>query len=93
MSLTPEQRKMRATIAALARWKNEDPAEAAFRGQQGLVAKFEREVDPDNVLSPAERRRRAIAARREHMTRMAFKSSKSRKAKSGESTQDESAVA
>lgn len=72
MALSPEQRSMRATIAALARWKNEDPTENARRGQDGLLAKFEREIDPNNELSPVERRRRAVAARREHMVRLAF---------------------
>lgn len=78
MSLTPEQRRMRASIAALARWSKEDPTENARRGQAGLLARFEREVDPNNELPEAERLRRAEAARRKHMTQLAFRSSKSR---------------
>ncbi|HZN73565.1 MAG TPA: hypothetical protein VFC00_17990 [Micromonosporaceae bacterium] len=78
-NLTPEQRTMRARIAALARWSKEDPTPAAKRGQAGLLARFEREVDPHDQLPPEERRRRAEAARRLHMTRLAFASSKNRR--------------
>ena len=78
-TLTPEQRSQRARIAALARWSKEDPAPGAARGQAGLMARFEREVDPDGVLTPAERARRAECARKAHMTRLAFASSKARR--------------
>lgn len=79
-NLTPEQRTMRAKIAAHARWSKEDPKPTGPRGQAGLLAKFEREVDPTNELPPEERRRRAESARRAHMARLAFASSKARKA-------------
>lgn len=77
-SLTPEQRAMRARIAAHTRWSKEDPKPAASRGQAGLLARFEREVDPDGVLPPQERRRRAESLRRAHMARLALASSKAR---------------
>lgn len=76
--LSPEQRSMRARIAALARWSKEDPQPAARRGQDALMARFVREVDPDNQLPPAERQRRALAARKAHMTRLALASSRAR---------------
>lgn len=78
MALTPEQRSQSARIAALTRWSKESPAANAARGQAGLLARFEREVDPNNELPPAERSRRAVAARRAHMSRLALKSSQSR---------------
>lgn len=78
---TPEQRSQRARIAALARWSKEDPAKNAERGQAGLIAKFEREVDPDGVLSDAERRRRAECRRREHLARLSYASSKAKSAR------------
>lgn len=77
--LSPEQRRLRAQIAALTRWSREDPAANAARGQAGLLAKFEREVDPDQILPLAERTRRAEAARRAHMHQLAFRSSKARR--------------
>jgi hypothetical protein len=46
-----------------------------------MLAKFEREVDPDGVLPAKERRRRAENARQAHMQRMALASSKARAAR------------
>jgi hypothetical protein len=43
--------------------------------------RFERQVDPDGTLPPAERQRRADAARRAYFTGLAYKSSKARAAK------------
>lgn len=81
MSLTPEQRSMRARIAANARWSREDPGPNTARARAGLLASFEREVDPDGILAPAERARRAECARKAHMIRMAFASSRARSAR------------
>ena len=77
-TLSPTQRSMRARIAANTRWSREDPAATAARGQAGLLAKFVDQVDPDRQLPEAERQRRAEAARRAHMQRLAFRSSKAR---------------
>jgi hypothetical protein len=77
-SLNPAQRSLRARIAANTRWAGEDPAVNAARGQAGLMARFLDEVDPDHQLPEAERTRRAEAARRAHMQRLAFLSSKAR---------------
>ena len=76
--LTPTQRTMRARIAANTRWSQESPTATAARGQAGLMAKFVDQVDPDRVLPEAERNRRAEAARRAHMQKLAFASSKAR---------------
>jgi hypothetical protein len=77
--LTPAQRSMRARIAANTRWSRDGERRAnAERAQRGLLAKFETEVDPDGVLPEAERIRRAKAARRAHMQRLQFLSSRSR---------------
>lgn len=79
--LSPEQRTMRARIAAHVRWAGEDPRPGAERGQAGLLARFEREVDPNNELPPQERQRRAESLRRAHMQRLALASSKARAAR------------
>ena len=76
--LTPEQRSLRARIAANVRWSREDPRPNAVRAQAGLLAKFVDQVDPGRVLPGAERQRRAEAARKAHMQRLAFRSSKAR---------------
>lgn len=84
-TLTPEQRSLRARIAANTRWsRDRDRKTNAERGQNGLLARFEREVDPDGTLPPAERRKLAENARRAHMQRLAFASSKARTRKSGD---------
>jgi hypothetical protein len=78
--LTPAQRQLRASIAANARWSREDPAANAARGQAGLLARFEREARAaDPAASDAEIERRAQAAHRAHMQRLALASSKARR--------------
>ena len=81
MPLTPEERTLRARLAAHdqhAQGKtNTGPARQAF------IAKFEKEVDPDGILSPAERARRAEHARKAHFYRMALKSAQSRRKAKG----------
>ena len=43
------------------------------------MARFEREVDPDQVLPPDERARRAEHARKAYFQRLALKSARSRR--------------
>lgn len=78
MAMTPEQRVMRARLAAHTRWSREDPAEQARKMRAGVMAKFLAEVDPDGSLPPAERERRALHAQAAHMGRLALRSSRSR---------------
>ena len=80
MPLTPSQRSQRARIAALERWSREDPAANAARGQQGLLAKFRRDVlDEFPDLVEPELTRRAEARRRAHMQRLAYRSARARR--------------
>ena len=77
--LTPEQRTLRARIAANTRWSGESGKANAERGQAGLRARFTREIRerfPD--LGDAEVARRAENAYRAHMQKLAFRSSKTR---------------
>jgi hypothetical protein len=85
--LTPEQRRIRASIAAHTRWSQENRAANAARGQAGLLARFEREIRAaDPALPDAEVARRAESARRAHMGKLALASSKARAArKAGDS--------
>jgi hypothetical protein len=77
MPLSSSQRTMRARLAAHAMHAqgktNTGPARKAF------MNRFEREVDPDDVLTPAERAKRAEHKRQEHMTRLAYASAKARR--------------
>lgn len=84
MPLTPEQRRLRASVAAHVQWASEPDRSARTKAaRDGLLAKYEREVDPDGKLPPEERRRRAEHLRKAHMARMALASSRARAAKKG----------
>lgn len=85
MPLTAEQRTMRARLAGLASAAKNDVHASTARARRGFDARFEREVDPDGVLPPLERRRRAEAARSAYFTSLAFKASvaRSKRAKNG----------
>lgn len=80
--LTPEQRIMRARIAASKRWgrtpkPGRDAQAAAMR--QGKLTKYLAEVDAENPgLSDVERHQLAAAKERAYMTGLAFQSSKAR---------------
>lgn len=76
--MTPEQRSLRAKIAANARWSKSDRHEGTKPARAGFLAKFERKVDPMGVLPPAERARRAESALRAHMATLALRSSMAR---------------
>lgn len=73
MPLTPEQRSLRASLAAHslhAQGKtNTEPARRAF------MQRFEDAVDPDGILSPELRAKRAHHALTAHMKRLALKRS------------------
>lgn len=71
-SLTPEQRSQRAKIAARARWANSDTEKGTRPAREAFLARFEAQVDPDGVLDPRERARRAESAKRAHFQRMAY---------------------
>ncbi len=76
----PSLSSLAAKIAAHASWKNtEDRTARTAKARAAALAKFENEVDPDGVLPPEERRRRAEHARREHLARISLRSAKVRK--------------
>lgn len=79
MALTPEQRTLRARLAASAQHAqgktNTAPAREAFE------RRFLDEVDPDRELPEKERNRRAKHAMNAHMARLALKASRARTAK------------
>ncbi len=81
--LSPSQRSMRARLAAHAMHARHDSREATANARKGFVERFEHEVDPDGVLPVAERRRRAEHAMRAHMTRLALRSARARRARAG----------
>lgn len=77
--LTPEQRSLRARIGAHAlHAKVADPVAHTAPARRAFDSRFEREVDPDGALAPAERARRAEHARRAYFAGLALKSARAR---------------
>ena len=77
-------RVQRARIGGLALAAQRDPREytaAARAAGPGSLSYWERKVDPDGELSPAERVRRARASKKLHFTKLSFASAKARRAR------------
>ncbi len=56
-----------------------DSRELTAPARRAFNDRFEKEVDPDGNLPPAERQRRAEAARKAYFTRLALKSAQARR--------------
>jgi hypothetical protein len=81
---TPEQRSQRARIgayAALAAHGGSALTEKARAASPGGDAYWDSQVDPDGALPPAERSRRAQAAKKAHFSKLALASSRARGAR------------
>jgi hypothetical protein len=73
---------MRGRLGAYTRWsKTEDRRAATQPARNGWQRKFEREVDPNNELTPHERAKRVEFARKAHYQRLALKAAKARQAR------------
>ena len=80
LSLTPAQRAVRARQGAYALHAQvTDPTAHTAPARAAFLDRFEREVDPDGVLVPEERSRRAAHARKAYFTGLALKSSQARR--------------
>jgi hypothetical protein len=79
--LTPGERGLRARIGAYAMHGRYDARDTTADARRAFLAKFERQADPDGVLPPAERQRRAEQLRSAHFARLALASAKARRAR------------
>lgn len=80
MAATPSERTLAAQIAAHESWANTpDRTARTAPARAALLARFEREVDPDGTLPPDERARRVENKRRAHYSRLALKSARARR--------------
>jgi hypothetical protein len=78
-NLTAEQRILRASVAAHAQWAAEPNRTArTAAARKAANDRFVRQVDPDGILPPDERARRAGNARRAHMRSLALRSARKR---------------
>ena len=71
---------MRSQLGAHAQWARTDDRTARTAAARAAFHKrFENQVDPDRVLDPAERAKRAEHARQAHMLKLALASAKARR--------------
>lgn len=77
--LSPEQRSLRAKLAAHTLHSQvADPAAHTAPARLAFLDRFDREVDPDGILSPLDRQRRAAHARKAYFAKLALKSAQAR---------------
>lgn len=80
---TPEENRLIASLAAHAQWATEpDRTARTAAARRAFNAKFETEVDPDGVLDPVERAKRAENARQAFYKRLALRSATARRKRS-----------
>lgn len=73
-------RSLYGRVGALESWaRTTDRSARTAPARAAMLAKFEREVDPDGTLPPDERARRAEYARRAYFARLAAKSAEARR--------------
>ena len=86
-NLTPEQRSLRARLAAHVSWANTtDRSARTAAARRAALARFEEEVDPEGVLPPQERAQRAASARQAYFTRLALRSVRARRCRNAYAT-------
>jgi len=78
MSLTAAERALRAKIGAHALHATVNGADITAEARRAFLASFEEQVDPEGVLPPEERHRRALHARRAHMAKLSLAASRAR---------------
>lgn len=82
-SFDPVERSLAARLAAHTLHSQVDPTEHTAPARKAFLERFEKEVDPDGILSPDERARRAAHARKAYFTRLALKSAQARRKAKG----------
>jgi hypothetical protein len=85
--LTASQRSMRARAAVHASWANTEDRKARTEpARQANLNRFEKIVDPEGKMEPAERALRAESARKAHYTQLAYRSARARAARKTQTT-------
>ncbi len=72
-------RVLRGRIGAYRLHAGHDPRETTAKARAAFASSFERQVDPAGLLAPAERLRRAEAARKAYFVRLARLSARARR--------------
>lgn len=77
----PQDRVLRARLAAHTRWSQQDPRAGTQKARETFLRSFLDVVDPERRLPEDERLRRAESARKAHFTKLALASARSRRSK------------
>ncbi|MFG3619067.1 hypothetical protein [Nocardia sp. NPDC047654] len=78
------ERAQAAKIAAHESWaRTEDRIARTAPARDAFLDRFERQVDPEGKLSPAERARRAESKRKAYFLRLALRSAQARRRRAG----------
>lgn len=80
--MTPEQATLRGRKGAFSMHARYDGREITAGARAAFLRRFEQQVDPCSTLAPEERQRRALYALKAHMTGLALKGSRARRARS-----------
>ena len=78
LAFDPEEMARRGRIGAHVTHSRHDSRELTRPAREAFLAKLELEVDPDGVLPPEERRRRAEHLRRAHLARASLAAARAR---------------
>jgi hypothetical protein len=69
--MTPAEKSLASRIGAHTSWANTPNRNARMApARAGFMAKFERQVDPDGVMDPADRAKAAESAMKAHMSQL-----------------------
>jgi hypothetical protein len=79
MVMSPAERTLRAKLAAHTKLAKHDPVQSTAAARSAFLESFERAADPDGLLPPEERARRAAHLRKAHFHRLALKSAQARR--------------
>ena len=82
--MLPSEASLRGRIGAYALQASHDPRDTTANARAAFLERFSRQVDPACSLAPEERERRAAAALRAHMLRLALSSVRSRRHKAAQ---------
>src|SRR5215211_7224895 len=89
--VSPAERSLRGRLAAHTLHAQRKAQQTTTAARVGFLSRFEREVDPDGVLDPSERRRRAEHARRAYFIRLSLAALKARRARRGDRARTDAA--
>jgi hypothetical protein len=79
--LTPAERTLRARLAAHAMHGRHDVRATTAKARAAFLARFEQQADPEGLLTPAERERRAQQLRSAYFAQLALASAKACRAR------------